>query len=233
MVNRNLKNIANEIGSNEPPTGIPKRTPSEFLGWEYVPSLKLYVNDEVQFKGESFKYCKDLQKEGISMLSPPQFWQYYDHCKINRPSIIEMLKDRNLNNDDNEYLDALFFSQDKLLVIKPTYENGEPKVSGPMCSFDIKKKGIFNREDIMKNFGYPKKVHRNGEFYLSESFISKSLENRHYPCILTSTPNHKRIALRFIDNNFNVDPRTDTAGGFRSCVTEENIKEIAKKPNGK
>jgi len=227
MVNRNLKNIADAVGSNEPPTGRPEKTIAEYDGWEYIPSLECYVRDKVVLKGKSFKHCNEMQaQEYLFMLSPPEFWKYHDHCKEKRPDIIKDLKSRNTNND-GEYLNGLLFSPENLLVIDPKFENGIPKLGGPMHKFNVNKKGSFNREDIMRNFGFPKKVHKNGEFYLSKSFISRSIGNRYHPFILTSTVN--QIALKIINNNFDEEPHASTTVGFRPCATEGRMKEMAKK----
>jgi len=233
MVNRNLKQIAKDIGSKNPPKAISKRTSPNFLGYEYVPSLKLYVSDRVNFKGESFYHCKELiHEKGLSMLSPLEFWQYYDHCKEKRPDMIEKLKDRGLNSDYNEYLDGLFMSPSKKLIIKPKFEDlDDPVTAGTRYTYNTPLKGGFSRNDIGKH-GYPFSSTKDGEFHLfnRELFVDKG-QDKYCPCGLTSVRNKKQIALEFIDINHHDNPVDDMIGGARLCASEKTLKKLISELN--
>jgi len=230
MVTEKLINLAKDAGSKNPPKAITKRPSHKFTGWEYVPSIKLYVKDRVDLKGESFYLCKELMHErGLSMLSPLEFWEYYDHCKEKRPDMIEMLKDRGLNSNFNEYLDGLLMIPSKKLIIKPKFEDmDDPVTAGTRYTYDRPLKGRFSRKDIGKH-GYPFSTTKDGEFHLfnPELFVDKG-QDKYCPCALASTRGTKQIALEIININHKDNPIDDQIGGARYCATEEILRKLIK-----
>jgi len=223
MVNRNLKQIATEIGSKEPPGRLKLR--SRFAGHEYVPSLKLYVKDETTYQGWSFKRCRELlEKNNASMLSPPEFWEYYDHCKEKRPDIIEKLK----TNKGHEYLDAIFNVDESLLVIKPellkTKNVGLVKRTQNYIFPGPDDLRYFSRKYVNKRYGYPYTFEsKNAEFCMfggEQAWVN-------LPCILTSKSN--KIALGLYNLSFDGRPDVVDIRGVRPCYTEGVLKKMFSK----
>jgi len=222
MVNRNLKQIANQVGSNKPPRDIPKRTFTKNDGWEYIPSLNLYVSDAVVNKGKSFLTCNKMTTLGKSlMLTPPQFWEYYDHCVDNRPDIIEKLK-----RDTNEYLNGVYTVDGSLLALNLKYNPDSKTLSAPKIKniheYSYPPPGrYFLREGIGKH-GYPINFIQGKTEFLH--FLHE-LTKKMCPCILSSTPG-KSIGIGFLDEEYENDPVNNKVGGYRPCLTEEKMKEL-------
>jgi len=224
MAESTLRQLANDAGSDKAPTGkLPLR--SRYPGYEYVPSLRLYVSDETKYEGWAFRRCRELlERDNSSMLSPPEFWEYYDHCKEKRPDIIEKLK----TNDKYEYLDGIYATENSLIAIKPKLlEKKQVDFSKRAYSYNFpgsEKLMYFSREDVSEKHGQPYKTdHEIGEFCL----FGQQMAWMYCPCVLTSKSN--KIALGFYENNFDRRPDVIDIRGVRPCTTEGILKTMFSK----
>jgi len=220
MVNRNLKQIADQVGSKRAPTGI---LPRRFKGWEFVPSLDFYVCDKVFYMG-SQSWTENKLRLGKSqpmfMLNPPQFWEYYDHCKAKRPDIIEDLKNR---VNEGEYLDALYYHNrgNRRIIVSPKFiDILKPKIVGKEYTLYLHKNRGFNREEIIEG-GFPSQSSSGKEFFLK---IPGSKKN-YRPAIIHHTKNSNSITLTFtVFANYKEKPNESL--GSRPCMTRETYHKI-------
>jgi len=217
MVGSNLINLANDAGSETAPTGK-LQLRSRYQGYEYVPSLKLYVSDKLAYEGRAFiSVRRQLEKHGSSILSPLEFWEYYDYCKEKRPDIIEKLK----TSFRYEYLDAIFNTDHQAIIIKPEFtKNREINLSKRTYDcFIPKDTHYFSRGDVSELHGYPDKSNREEkEFCL----FGYEQHRSNYSCILTSMEG--KIALAQAHTGPNESSSSINENGVRLCFTENNMK---------
>jgi len=211
MVNRNLRQIADQVGGD-----VIKKAPhsiKKITGYEYIPSLKLYVSEEIPSWSRKMSWleCKKNNEEYERfMLSPSMFWKFYDHCKEKRPDIIENLKER----EDGEYLDSLLFTE-KLTMISNVKLGS---LTGTDFEYRPIDGGNFNRDYISDKHGYPLKTNKvKGEFKYRTPRI-----NGIVPCVLTNTINRNPlidiIALGFSHQTYENNQKTRSHVGFRPCI---------------
>ena len=139
-------------------------------GFTYIPELNLYVADEISMLGDDWYACKaQLNANGSRMLTPAEFWIYYDYCVKNQPRIVEnSFKDMN----KEEWLDAVVENERELIV--------SPDISSDMKEYSfgtryddviISKRGYFDREEISAPLGLPYVIKEKGTFgYLGINF---------------------------------------------------------------
>ena len=120
MVNKRLTEIADRLGKEK----LDRRETinvrnqetgynGELDGFTYIPSLGFYVANRISWDNRNWYECKERLKERNSfMMTPADFWKYYEHCLENREDIIEDMKD----GFEDEWLDALVIDRKHLLV---------------------------------------------------------------------------------------------------------------------
>tara|TARA_Y100000034_G_scaffold136135_1_gene210998 strand:+ start:1636 stop:2292 length:657 start_codon:yes stop_codon:yes gene_type:complete len=133
MVNKRLTEIANRLGSEnlDRKEIIPVRNKStdykgEIDGFSYVPNLGFYVADRTSWDSINWYKCKEIMKARNSfMLTPADFWKYYDFVSENRVDIVGDMKE----SFENEWLDALVIDRRHLLVT-PEFSPGDKSYIG-------------------------------------------------------------------------------------------------------
>jgi len=153
-----LRELADDAGRDKivkaPKKGLPR-----ILNHEFVDSLGLYVHDLVtlrmmpdnNFARDSYyRFKLSLQEENISMLTPAQFWKYYDFCDKKRPDLKKIFDIEGTRW--GEWLDALVH-KDNMIVNplikgtankpivsagsgKPLHDQNLPTISGSKFSLD-------------------------------------------------------------------------------------------------
>ena len=171
MVNRKLMDLAQRLGSAVPPgDGVETEDELRILedipiinGFEYVPSLELYVCKKLIFhKGYSWPdWKRSFRKEGKSMLTPEQFWKFYDHCVEKRPRIITDIRESN----NPELLNAVVSADtgNPTSVVNRNIVDGLFMDRAKYVGDHLYSNGYFNREDVLPN-GMPKELRQEGEF---------------------------------------------------------------------
>ncbi len=83
--------VSNEVLKGLDSLKIPyvlKNNPKSLDGFEYIPSINLYVARGKKFYGESWFECDEkLQKNGERMITLPEFIEFLKYTKTNLPEI--------------------------------------------------------------------------------------------------------------------------------------------------
>ncbi|MAG52492.1 MAG: hypothetical protein CMH62_00845 [Nanoarchaeota archaeon] len=159
MVNKNLVRIANRLGKDkfhenersqstlDSGTGAPL----------YIPSIGLHVSEKVYYENNDKSWLDWklwLRERASAMLTPVEFWKFYEYCLENREDIVE---DMNINT---EYLNAVAMPgvgglskdlKDKNLVDGLLLEKGGIR----NCLYS---NGNFDFEDIHRVDGLPARL---------------------------------------------------------------------------
>ncbi len=153
----------------------PKKEIKRKEGFMYIPKLRLWVADEVSMGGENWHGCNYiLHKKGSQMLTPAEFWIYYDYCAENREDIIRELK---LNSKKEEWLNAIVNGKNEL-VINPytgggmwnytggdTYDDYPLKyLKQPQYRISNHETKYFERKDVHPKTGLPMRLGEKGEY---------------------------------------------------------------------
>ena len=153
MVNKRLTEIANRHGSEK----IPEERSSavDIEGFTFIPDLGFYVADETSMHDENLYNClRELDEKRSWMMTPVEFWKYYDFCMKNRMDIIESVKDWN----GGEWLNGIMGDYERLVV-------GYGKMRGEAAKeYKVlvpRSYGGFDRKDIDPELGLPKVVHKD------------------------------------------------------------------------
>jgi len=217
MVNRNLKNIADQIGSKVLPKDRP--VPLHALkDYEYIPALKAYVASKISFEGKSWREHKFSEPfRGFSMLTPREFFIFYDHCKENRPDIIENIKSME-EGRTYEYLSCLLDHKDKKYIINLKIDS-KKKVVGEKIML-TEGGSLFRREDINEH-GLPGRLHslrknQKCEFVYAHPDMPT---NRYSACVLSTHRNSNAILLMFANTVFAHKP--EKLVGYRPVFIDQ------------
>ena len=156
MTNKRLINIANRLGQDSLPRDkskkiIPRIEVQNLEGFEHIPELGFYVADEVSMLGKCWTDCEqELQERKSWMLTPSQFWIYYDYCVQNKREIVTKSF-----RENSEWLDAFLDKEDSLIIRGIKYASINPI---------LKTCGYFERRDIGKH-GLPESVKNKGGWH--------------------------------------------------------------------
>jgi len=131
-----------------------------YPGFTLVPSINLYVSDQVVFLDSSWEDCfaKLSSKEGYRMLTSSEFWKYIEFK--NREGIEDILQ----NSFGDEWLNCLYKPNENSNVlsrIKGTYISKVNDNETKLIQEKKLKTGYFGISDIDLETGLPKKISRN------------------------------------------------------------------------
>jgi len=236
MVNRNLKTIADQVGSDEV-----KKAPVKLWNhpnYEYVPSLDVYVSDHILYKNLSFAEAKGrMRAANMFMLTPAQFWKYYDHCEEKRPDIFRQLRSK---RDTDEYLNAILDRKEGEIIINPNPEGKKRnrKIIGDRFKFGMSTvAGLIPclRKHNEKH-GYPSSLGTRGDntfdfYYLglgrkSDFELQFSGIPRNVPAVLSSIEEQGCVSLSFSKTKHNTNPPKKYMIGGRPYMTKERAKKL-------
>jgi hypothetical protein len=154
-MNPNLERLARETGADVGPDERLK-TPD---GFTYVPILKMMVADNLQDFGYSWMDIKKkFSEQNIHMLTPEEWWVYYEFCMKERPDLKDGFR-------YSEFLDAIAYEEDEI-CIAPEYKNGDVD-GGTSFDLQIVEPGYFDPEDIDPVTGLPKQLTDGAEWYFT------------------------------------------------------------------
>ena len=164
-----LERILNQKNKSESGNGF---NTNDLKNFTYVPELKLYVANEISMLKEKWYSCKKkLKEKGSRMLTPVEFWIYYDYCAKNKPDLFEKFFK---SYCEDEWLDALMITANrcwgsrKKLILGSEVE-GVTVSGGMIYNKQItKKQGRFERKDINAETGLPNIIKENGEFFYDD-----------------------------------------------------------------
>jgi len=198
MVNKNLKQIAEDVGGDE----INKAPMPYIDGYEYISKIGFYVSDKLTMIGYSWRKCYDgLHEKGSIMLTPEQWWKYYNYCESVRPDIFNGL-------ETYEFVDVIAYKEiDSTIMEINSLTGKETKtLKGP-----VTKELLFNLDDLDEKTGLPKQSNEEGKWLVHQPNPSKT-------SVLRIQPNFKNL---YFDKTMH-EKGTDT--GVRECMRPKNGK---------
>jgi len=203
MVNKNLKNIADAVGSEELET-LKKNAPM-IRGFDYVETLGFYVAKELKersYEENWFKVKEFFKKKSSFLLTPAQMWLYWDYCK--EKGEYESFE------KDSEWMNVIVELSN--IIVNPGVTNGSFH-SGRRLRKVLPVKGRrFGRNEVSKVSGLP---------------LLNRVKGEDYELIRTSNtvPNTiVRLPKMTFDAEYSpIDFSKGVRG--RECVTRENMNE--------
>ena len=167
-------------------------------GFTFIPSLGFYVADEVRYSMHDWHSVKEkLEEVGSFMLTPSQFWEYYEHCAKNRRNIFHNA----FENEDREHLDAFLTNHGDVYVGSRWDKrfNNRARLIKSDRTFSQRyliESGRFNPVDIDLESGLPDKVDpRKGLYRYKKPNVS---EAPYGESLLIEYDQREGLTLKFI-----------------------------------
>jgi hypothetical protein len=160
-MNPNLRDLANQ--TKNPEVSLDAK-PSNTI---YVPSIDLYVSENIEMQAVGFWDAREKLKEiGARILTPAQWWKFYDYCEQNCPDLIE-----DFEIDLGEWLNLYVSNEQKV-----AYEIAPDSVSKMQKKIYLPNEAAdFNREHINSETGMPDAFTSGGDWYFSMSGADTAL----------------------------------------------------------
>jgi hypothetical protein len=145
-MNPNLRDLARETKNPDLEAAVAKEVP----GFTYIPGLRLYVKDTpIKLSDKSFWTAREaVTQEGGQILTPREFWVYYDYCQ-SKDKVHELI----LSHNSFEWLDAII-PHDDSMIVRPESESITGKTYKPILIGS----GGFERAFVDKESGLPTAV---------------------------------------------------------------------------
>jgi hypothetical protein len=181
-MNPNLRDLARLTKNPNLEEEIKKST-LDFLdlsSFVFVPELGSYVSDNITMYNATFiEIKKTAEQLGAFLLTPAQWWGFYDYCIIHRNDVYHTSI---INPEYQEYLDAYVEDDIESMVVE-SHVAGDKLVGRKIDKCLPRQVGGFNRADVNPWTGIPEKVYPKNDCdfdYVPYLFEHKTVLVRSY-----------------------------------------------------